>query len=838
MNLKTKYITLTEYLIVLYLFFSAVCQINGQEKAIYDSLLRTESSQIFEPSIIQKDTVTAGSGIDTVISYTSTDSIIYSIKNRKMMLYGSGNIKYRLMELKSERININWDTAILDATGIVDTSDTSGVKFTGNPIMIDAGEEFHGHKLLYNFKTQKGNITLADTKADDGFYYGSKVKKIDRYILFIKDGKYTTCDKEHPHFYFMSPRMKLIVKDKVIAEPIYFYIADVPVFALPFGVFPSKGGRRSGFFAPAYGEDATRGRFLKRIGYFWAMSDYTDIALHGDWYTNGSYLLNTDFKYILRYEFSGGISGTYKRFIAGEKGDPNYLTEEGYHVQIRHNQEINPTMRADVNFSFMSNNNFRLTNNLYEALQQSIYSNATLSKVWEGTSNSGSINISRTQTLTNGRIDEILPAISFNRSQTYPFRRKNAVGELNWYEQIGYNYNSQFSHSRTKVPVTVSNIRIGTQNGSLPLFGNVEDFRRDTRLTLNQGTSISISPKFGYFTVTPNFSFRDERTQINSQIPSGSKEDSTLINVKEEEHFASGFLSTGVSTSTRLYGIIQPNILGVNAFRHTLSPNLGLTYSKQIYGTTIGRKQMLANLEVGNLFEMKLKPKSGEEERKIQLLNVNAGMSYNFSADSLNFSNIGVSYRTSIGELLNFSGFSSFSLYQFNETTRRAVNKFLINEGKLARLENFSISLSTSLSGERKKKEEVKAKIDTLAETQSGYFDMYQREEPDFSLPWQLSFSWNFSESFVPTFKNRSANISASLDFNLTESWKFRVSGNYDLIRKEISAPSVQIDRDLHCWVMNFSWVPIGYYRHYRLEIRVKASQLQDVKITKQRTTY
>jgi hypothetical protein len=807
----------------------------SQSSAIMDSSFQ-QSLRSDTTTTIQKDTTASSSSVDTIITYTSSDSIVYSISNRKMKLYKNGDIKYKQMELKSERINVNWQDATMNATGVVDTADTTGKKYVGTPVMVDGGEEFRGSELLYNFKTQRGRITLAETKADEGYYYGDKVKKIEKDVMFIADGKYTTCDNPEPHFYFASPRMKLMVKDKIIAEPIYFYIADVPVFALPFGIFPSRGGRRSGFFAPAYGEDASRGRFLKRLGYYWAMSDYTDLAMQGDWYTNGSYLVNSDFNYALRYFFSGGVSGTYKRFIFGGKGDPDYTIQEGYNLNIRHHQEINPTMRADVNFSFMSDNNFRLTNDLTEALQQSIYSNATLSKNWEGTPNSATINISRSQTLTNGRIDEVLPSISFNRSQSFPFRRKNPTGELKWYELIGYNYNAGFTNNRSKIPITVLNIKTNPDSSQ---FQNVETFRHNSQQQLNQGLGISISPKFGYFTVTPSFSFRDDRSQTNNRVPQQNSTDSSLVTLREKDFSYSGFLSTGVSVSTRIYGIVQPGILGVTTFRHTVMPDLSLTYSKQIYGTNIGRKSMVANFNVGNVFEIKMKPEEeGKEERKYQLLNLSGGISYNFSADSLNFSSIGIGYRTNIGDFLNIGGNSSFNLYKFDTKANRIVNKYLLKEeGKLARLENFSVSLSSSLSGDRKQTTE-KTSTDTTAKTHSGYVGMYQREEPDFNIPWRLSFGWNFSESFIPNSKNRSATVNASLDFNLTEKWKFRISGNYDIMRKEISAPSIEIDRDLHCWLMNFSWVPIGIYKHYKLEIRIKASQLQDVKITKERTTY
>jgi hypothetical protein len=323
----------------------------------------------------------------------------------------------------------------------------------------------------------------------------------------------------------------------------------------------------------------------------------------------------------------------------------------------------------------------------------------------------------------------------------------------------------------------------------------------------------------------------------------------SIVTATSEEWTSAGFFSGGISTGSRFYGILQPNALGVSAFRHTVSPSLSFTYSKQIYGRNLPPKQMVAAFNVGNVFEMKTMPTLGDsaqEGQKIQLMNLNAGISYNFSADSLNFSQIAVGFRTDVGHVLNVSGGTNFNLYKFDEAAGRDVNKFLISEeGRLARMTSFNISLSTTLSGEKAKKAapQTGAQIrqadeDSIQRQQreSGYYGMFREEEPDLSIPWSLQLSWDFSENKVPTQKFRSSNVRGSLGFNLTERWKISVSGSYDILNREVAAPNVSIYRDLHCWEMNFNWVPIGTYRGFQFEIRLKAPQLQDIKITKQRS--
>jgi hypothetical protein len=234
---------------------------------------------------------------------------------------------------------------------------------------------------------------------------------------------------------------------------------------------------------------------------------------------------------------------------------------------------------------------------------------------------------------------------------------------------------------------------------------------------------------------------------------------------------------------------------------------------------------------------------TSEKEKKFQLMNVSLGTSYNFAADSFNLADLSVSYRTDIGQYLGISGSSTYRFYDYNRSANRRVNKYLIEEGKgIVELTNFSVSLSTSVRGEKKQAQTQQQVNDStrVADNErnlnaSGYKGIYDNAEPDFSIPWSLSLNFNFSQNQEnPNHKFRSANISGNLDFNLTENWKFTATSSYDLVTKQFAAPQINISRDLHCWLMNFSWSPLGPYSGYRFEIRVKAPQLQDIKVTKQ----
>ncbi len=331
----------------------------------------------------------------------------------------------------------------------------------------------------------------------------------------------------------------------------------------------------------------------------------------------------------------------------------------------------------------------------------------------------------------------------------------------------------------------------------------------------------------------------------------------------------------GVSASTKFYGMFNINTLGVNAIRHIVSPSISYNYApdfstpfwgyydtyvdstgnnveynkyeKEIFGKPSNQESQSISFNIGNVFEMKTNANPTDttsKENKFHLLNLSASMGYNFAAKSYKLSDLNLSYRTQIGSLFSFSGSSTFSPYDYNEKER--IDRYMISNGKgLLRLTNFSFSTSFSISGDKIKSSETDNKT-TVQQDQylqsaerNSYRGIYNDKDADFSIPWDLSLNYNFSETRnIPTKITKNSNISGSINFNLTPKWKFSVSGSYDLKNKQFSAPQVRISRDLHCWVMNFTWNPIGTFRGYTFEIRVKAPQLQDLKITKQDQFY
>jgi len=835
--------------------------------------LMTDTTKIAQKTV--EDTTKAQ--IDSVVTYSATDSVVYSIDNRQMLLYKNGDMKYKDFKLNAGQIDINWDTSILTAQGRKDSAD----KTVEQPVFNDGGEVYNSSHVTYDFKTQKGRVNVANTEIDKSYYHGELIKKFGKDVLFIENGRFTTCDNTaDPDYWFQSSKMKLVVNDRIVAEPIIFYLDGVPVFALPFGVFPSKGGRRSGIITPAFGESANAGRYLSHFGYFWAINDYSDLTTTADWYTRGGYALRSGFRYNVRYYLNGSLYGAYDYRYTGQPGDvptssepQGYSLQKDWDLQFTHDQVIDPTTRIVANVNMSSGSYYRNTSLDYgQNLLQNLVSDASFFKTWENSGNSLSLNIHRDQNLGNGSISATLPSMSFSHSTSYPFRRSDQSSDLSdnlsWYEMIGYSYSGEFENQTSKTwDTTVAG-----------------DYRRFSAYGASHSVIINASPKAGFFTITPSLSITDKmytsRTIYDEQRSGFGHPyqlGDTVVGRTEYGLYNVGTFSTGVSASTRLFGIMQPNIFGITAFRHTLEPSIAFSYqpdfskpywhyyqtfvingvSQQynnyqtaVYGGAPSGTVAAASFSLANIFEMKtLSSDTSQAENKIQLLNLDLSTSYNFAADSMKLAPLSTSFRTNIAQKFDFSGNANFDFYKFDtaSTVRARINKYLWSEGKLPDMTSFSLSLSTSLQGQSKKSasSHQSQSPDSLAQQQDSlkalqqYNGFYQQvESPDLSIPWNLSFGIVYTrDKPEPDVLQQRASLSLNLGFNLTDNWNIKFSGGYDILNHQIVVPTVHVYRDLHCWEMNLTWNPIGAYRGFNLEIRIKASQLQDIKVTKREDT-
>ncbi|CAN5398954.1 putative LPS assembly protein LptD [soil metagenome] len=810
----------------------------------------TISAKDLKDSLINKDTLSVSldtltevtSDVRSPIIYSAKDSAVFDLKTNKLFLYNHSILTYEDLKLNAGIISVDKETKILNARGIPDSLDSQNL--VQLPVMFQGDSKYESSVLNYNFGSQQGVISNGYSDADVGYYYGEKIKKVTSEVYFIKNGLYTTStDKTDPEYYFLSPKMKIIPQDKVVAQSVFLYIEGVPVFWIPFGVFPNKQGRSSGLIAPTYGKDGTYGTYIAKLGYFLALSDYYDIAATGSWFSRGRIDFNSRFRYAFRYKFSGSIEGGYSRIRLGEDTDPDKFSSDAWAFFLTHSQAFNPSTRIDANLQFVSGKSYydNSTNNLNQLLQQNIISNVTFSKSWEGKPFQLTANYYRDQNLVNGSISERLPALNFSISQTYPFQSDISHSDnKKLYEYFYYSYNGALLNSRVKQTVTNS---LG-----------IDSIYRNNRAGLRQDVSMNVAPQYTFFNLSL-FANYTELWYNKSIVKTFNSSDSSVLVTDVDGFKAARYFNTGASINTKLIGIFTPNILGIKGIRHTISPALTYIYTpdfsvpgwgyygtyndvtgkqvkysffeREVFGSPPQGEVQALNFTVGNLFEVKVKD-TDSTDTKFQLFNIDAGLSYNFAADSLKFSEIFTNFRTSIGGYLSIGGNATFNLYRFDPITGSRINTFLINSGGgLAQLTAFNISMSSNfnfnIGHTGVLTDTIKKEVKTIT------------DEVNYSLPISGGLNFNYSENRSnPISVLRNSNIGGNLVINPTEKWRFGFSAGYDVLNKQFTAPYITAYRDLNSWEMNLNWYPAGIYSGFNLEVRIKAPALKDIKVTKQ----
>jgi len=826
--------------------------------------------------------------LQSEVKYLSRDSIRFDISHQKAYLYGDAEVYYETTILKAEYIELDMKSSTVFAKGAVDSLG----KLVGKPVFIDDGQEFSTETITYNFETKKGLITDVITKEGEGFIHSDTAKKFEDDILYIKNGAYTTCDLPHPHFAIKSPKIKIIPDDKIVTGPAYLTIADIPTpLAVPFGLFPNKKGRSSGILIPTYGESTYAGFFLKEGGYYFGINDHIDLALRGDVYSKGSWAARAYSTYKKRYKYNGDLSFRYSTFKFGEPELPEFTQQEDYFLTWTHKQDpkARPTSRfsAKVNAGSSSYNKFN-SNNSADYLKNTFQSTIAFSKSWSGKPYNFAANVEHSQNTITKKVDLSLPRIMFSVNRFAPFKSRKGTGSKKWHDKIGISYRMDAIN------------KISTYDSLLFTETKMSDFSNGVKHSLPINTSINIfkylnlSPTFNY---TDRWYFQTiEKTWVDDTL---FTETDTIIGYVRSDtvpgfRSASDF-SFNAILKTRLYGMMQFKSKNIKAIRHVLTPNVTFSYrpdfgDKQwdhfrevqidtlgtvqsysrygdyttwrgVYGQPQSGKFGVLQFSLKNNLEMKVSSKKDTANpiKKIMLIeNLTLSSNYNMALDSLNWSDLILSgYTRLINNNLYVKYAASFDPYvlvQDSIGNTYNVNRFEVNEnGRLARIRNsdWYFSLNMKLGPDMFKKnttEPVQQSSTVGTPEELEMINNNLEDYIDFSIPWSLNISYNLS--YLNKYYYASSVVRDSVsdqviqtlafsgEINLTDKWRIGFRSGYDIKNEEFTYTTIDIYRDLHCWEMNFNWVPFGFNQSYNFGIKVKSSVLQDLKLTRKRQWY
>lgn len=693
----------------------------------------TAKADTAKADTVKVDTLKRKAGIDSPVEYTAEDSMIYDAHSGLAFLYGRAQVNYLNMQLTAAKIAMNMDSSLVHAEARPDSTAEGGL--AERPIYRQGNDEYDSERMSFNFKTKKGFIHNVKTQQGDGYMVSEKSKRTADGTLYLEHARYTTCDAKHPHFYLALSRAKVRPGKETVFGPAHLVVEDVPLpLAIPYGFFPLNKKYSSGFIMPSYGDETSRGFYLRDGGYYLALSDYMDLKLLGEIYTKGSWGVSAETNYNKRYRYRGNVYFSYLRTVEGEKNMPDYAVTKSLKIQWTHTKDAksspNTTFSARVNFA---SENYERKNleSMYNPLsytQSTRASSVSFSHTFTDIGLSISASANLTQNMRDSSIAVTLPDLSISLSRFYPFRRKHQVGKERWYEKISMSYTGQVSNSIT------------TKENLLFKSNLIKDWRNGFQHRIPIDATFQL---FKYINISPSFSFRDimYASRINRSWDREAQ--------RELADTTYGFYNlydwnVGISANTTLYGFYKPlKFLGtkIQAIRHVFKPSVTFSYApdfttsrygyrKQyervdaagnsswvsyspysggIYGYPSGTKQGLISMSVSNNLEMKVRSdRDTTGFRKISLIDeLSASLSYNLAAKKQPWSNLSTRLRLKLGKNKTFSMAAVWATYayKFNEQGQVVTSdRTEWSYGRFGRFQGMSQNLSYTFNNQTWKK--------------------------------------------------------------------------------------------------------------------------------------
>lgn len=805
------------------------------------------------------------------VKYKAKDYARFDQKNQLLTLSDGAELFYLDYELKAGKIVFDYKKNEVYAGRLKDSTG----KYYQYPVFKQGSNVIEPDSIRFNTVTKKALVWNSKTDQGEFKVKAAITKKENDSVYFMKGARFTTSkDIDDPEYYFLTNKVKFVPGKKIVVGFTNMWIYDVPTpLALPFAFFPMTEEARSGILIPNYTYTEQRGYALQNGGYYFALSDNYDLAVLGDYYTNGSYALRFESQYAKRYKFTGNFNLRFENLIDGERGFPGYVKGKIYNIQWTHSKDAksNPSSRFTASVNMGSSKYFRQSlnqinvgSNLNNSLNSSISYNKTFNTIPQVNM---ALTATHAQNTNTERISMTLPTLTVNVDRVFPFAsetkpKKGLIQNIN----IRYDLTGSNSYNTTD-----------------SLFFKSQMFKEGTT-GFQHNIPLSTNFKvFKYFNVNSAVNYREVWYLQTFQKRTDFETDKVVNDrINGFDSFRTYSFSNGLSTT--VYGMYNfGENKKVQAIRHTITPSVTHGYTPKFdqyleqyevsrtYGRAIspntqsvyenytrfdsgiyGAPNLIdANsigVSLGNLFEAKVTDKDSTktEPKKIQLLRLNLGSSYDFKFKK--WSIISFNGGTAFFDqkmAVNFGG--TIDPYEYeNLGTNFKRNAFGIANANLS----MNYALASSAFGKKKEKKNTQGernggREDDLFGVNQDFSDKItdqpgeEKEETEeapvlfqSNIPWDLNlaFTINYDNSDFGN-KISSSSLMFSVNSQLTPKWKVGVSSGYDFVNKGVSQTQIRLDRDLLSWTMNFNWVPFGQYTSYwGFFIGIKSSVLSDIK--------
>lgn len=814
------------------------------------------------------------SAIDDQIERSCNDSTIQDFQHNKIYYFGGAVIKYEDIEINADYIEFDFEKHTVFAKGLPDSLG----KIKGKPVFTQAGQKYLSDEMSFNFDTKKGIIRKVFTEDNDNYLHGDKIKKMDDGKIHIRSGSFTTCSNpEHPHYEFHFNRAIVIPDDKIVAKVLYAKIEETPLpVAIPFALIPTAKGQRSGLIIPSFGESANRGYYLENGGYYWAINQHMDLQLIGDIYTRGSWAVKPTFRYVNRYKYSGSLAASYAINKVGVEGSADYTESTDFKIRWTHKQD--PKARPKSSFSadvYIVSNNY----NKYNAISTTEYlSNTFQSSIAYQTSFANkfylTVNGSHSQNTLTHIMTVTLPEITFTMNRIYPLKNIGKAGKKHWYSELNLSYTA---NAKNYISMTDS---LFFKDHWLDKMQNGLQHRVPINLPIKL---------FKYFTWTTSVNLTDKMyLQYYKKEWDIDTTGTGFVRTDTIPHFSNVFTyDMSSNITTKIYGMFRFKKGPVRAIRHVFTPTIGFSYNPDysekfwnyystyidgngkeqkysyyqgsIFGAPSAQRSGRITYSLSNNLEIKVPSRKDTVTglKKVVLIeNLTLSGNYDLAKDSLNWSYLTVSGRTTLFKNFSVQYSSIWDPYVLDSAGTKQLNKYewdvnkrLFRKKSVAWNFSASYTINDKTFGKKNKNknkgDEEKPLVSSPNASEEELNDIHNNPNGyvDWSTSWSLSLSYNLrltnNLSYINWLlhDNRSTVQTLGLqgEIKLSPKWKLSAQTGWDFETKKISYTSVTIYRDLHCWEMRFNVIPYGTYKSWNFQINVKAAALQDLKLTKKK---
>ena len=775
--------------------------------------------QTAAPDSTQSDDVVAPG---EVVEYDAQD-IYFAVDSGLAYLTGEAQVVSGTMTLRAHRIVLDLEAGEVCAFG---KRDSTGA-WVGRPEFKDGPQSFSQDQLCYNFETGKGLSRHAVTTEQDIVFHADRAKRQPDETVHVRDGKFTTCDADNPHFHFHLTKAIMVPNEKVVSGPLYLKFRKIPTpLALPFGWFPLQREKQSqGVLLPGYGDGGDLGFFLKDLGYYLPLGDHWDAKLLTDIYTGGSWAARVASNYNYRYRNSGSFSVSYQRQREGFAGTPGFGLSNNFFVRWTHSQDprARPNSRFNASVNFGSSGNFQqnLNSTQEEYLSNTFQSSLQWTAKVPRTPFSTNISARHNQNSLTGNVTLTVPSVSLNMQRTSLSKLMGLdAGRSAILDGVAVTYSSQMEN---------------TIQGADSAFGAQDWSSLKVRNGLKHKMKLTSSSSVGFVSLSPSFTY-DQYDSFQSLDVSEVQvtEDSTaFVNDTLRGFQSANEWRLGVTASTRFYGTFNVRGEGrVKAVRHVLSPSLGLSYNpermrEQSLVTDAGevgwnpyalgryvpndlREAGSLNFGLSQNIEAKVADRETGELRKVKILdNLSTSGNFNFVADSLKLSDFQTRAFTSLFNRVNVNVNATHTAYARDTQTGQVIDTFLASQGQgLVRLKRVTGAMGTSF-----------------------------KSAQDAGTPWnaRLDYNVNLSRQWTSELQRDTSVVTHALSargsVNVLKRYKLDVTTGYDLARREFTPTNLNFYVDLHCWELSFNWIPFGVRQSFSLRLNVKSALLRDLKL-------